>query len=392
MGADGIQTEELDKLRANDLEVYASVIGRLERLRLSDSLSEVFILDDGSHYLATTQVEVDSVYFLASFNGKYIDSLFFGTSHATIATPSYQVGEVVLKSAFAPITDRNRSVAAVLGVEANVDYFASLAALRKNLWYATGISMLGGLMLGAVFLLLQRRLNQIEQRLYMGETHSFMGRMVAVVAHEVKNPLGIIRASAERLFKKHQAEEAKYIVEETDRLNALVTGYLNFARAEQSLIATETPETYDLAEMVSTIRKHFLTRYAGQQAQWVEEAPVPALSMEGFPRALRQVILNLLVNGAEACQAAERPIKVGLDVTDRQHEVQIVVIDYGPGMTAKEAKRIFAPFYTTKQTGSGLGLYLSKRLIEEMRGKLTVDSRPGSSTRMIIHLPKKAMH
>jgi membrane-bound ClpP family serine protease len=96
-----------------------------------------------------------------------------------------------------------------------------------------GFGIPGGLGITSLGLFLwgQRRINAAEEKLFLGETHAHLGRMVAVVAHELRNPLMIIRGSAERLVKKTDAPEAGYVVEEIDRLNQIVTGYLDFARS-----------------------------------------------------------------------------------------------------------------------------------------------------------------
>ena len=89
------------------------------------------------------------------------------------------------------------------------------------------------------------------------------------------------------------------------------------------------------------------------------------------------MILNLLINGAEACLGSERPICVGLSLTESARAIGIHIEDHGPGISKKELRRLFEPFYTTRQSGSGLGLYLSRRIIEEMGGSIRLESREG---------------
>ncbi len=101
------------------------------------------------------------------------------------------------------------------------------------------------------------------------------------------------------------------------------------------------------------------------------------------------MILNLLINGAEACLSAGRPIRVGLTLSDAGHTVKIAIADHGPGISKKELRRLFEPFYTTRQTGSGLGLYLSRRIIEEMGGSIRLESREATGTTAVIELPKE---
>ncbi len=147
----------------------------------------------------------------------------------------------------------------------------------------------GGLALGMLFLILQQRLNKAEQQLFLGQTHAYLGQMVAVVSHELKNPLMIIRGSAERLIKKTGAEEASYILEETDRLNNIVNGYLAFAKAEGPLLQGESIEQFDLAELARTVARHLEERFSGQSIAWSRPMPTDPIPITGYRRSLRQV-------------------------------------------------------------------------------------------------------
>ncbi len=384
-----LDPETVDSLRYGNIDAYVRTISVIEQVRHSDSLAELFVLDANYHYLATTLLEPDSAYFLATINGACIDSVLFGLCGA-IPTPTYRTGNLYLKSAFAPLIGTDGAVSAILGVEANVDYFESLDQLRQNLYYASGLSLAGGLVLGLLFLLWQQRLARAEQRVYMSETHAHLGRMVAVVAHELRNPLMIIRGSAERLAKKTGLPEADYAIEEVDRLNEIVTGYLDFARSGGSLLSSDLPVRIDLAELITSIRRHLNEKFSRESdlaIDWQGKPLAENISIVGYPRSLRQVLLNLLINGVESCQQAGRSIKVGVDVSLASGWVELRVTDSGAGLTRKQQKNIFSPFYTTKKSGSGLGLYLSREIVTQMGGLMKLESTPEIGTTIIIKLP-----
>jgi len=388
-GAVMVDAGQLERLLGGDIDAYADIAAVLAQLQATDSLAELFILDENYRYLVTTAIEPDTAYFLAGLNSRYIDSLFFGQADCPLVTPTYETGQLYLKAAFSPLYDSAGYVAAVLGVEANVDYFDVLSELRNNLFYASGLSVLGGLVLALAFLLLQHRINRTERRLFLNETHAYLGRMVAVVAHELKNPLMIIRASAERLTKLTDAGEARYIEEEVDRLNGIVSGYLGFARSDHSLLTGDSLESFDLTQLMSGVKRHFHDKYRTLEIIWFTDDPSAPIAMRGYPRSLRQVLLNLLINGAEACQSAGRPIAVGVRAEDGDSWVLLSVLDQGLGMDPRELKKAFQPFYTTKQSGSGLGLYLSKKIVEEMGGNVEIVSVRRKQTEVKIRLPKK---
>ncbi len=386
-GAVALKPEQIERLMLDDFDAYAAVTSLLEDIRSADSLSELFILDQNYRVLASTSLDVDSVYFLTALNGKYIDSVFYSLTDDPVATPSYKTGDVYLKTSFAPLHDSLGTCVAVLGVEANVDYFDALSDLRHNLYYSTILSIVAGIFLGGLFLFFQRRMSAAEQQLFLNETHSYLGRMVAVVSHEIKNPLMIIRASAERIYKKFSGEESRFIIEEVDRLNRIVTGYLDFAGGRSRFLDNDRVEDVNLGELIESLKKHFAERYKGTEVVWINSEIDPGLSAEIYPRSLRQVLLNLLINGADACVSVDKPIEVGVGARLLDGSILLTVTDHGSGLTKKEIKRLFTPFYTTKQTGSGLGLFLSKKIIDEMGGTLDITSEKGTGTRVSIRLP-----
>ena len=394
-GAMRITASDIEALMSDDFEAFVKISEILEDIRLLDSLSEVFLLDENYQYLATTSYETDSTYLLAPLNGRFIDSFFYSSEENALVTESYQTGSIYLKSAFVPLLDSLGLVVAVLGVEAPVDFFESLVELKNNLYFSSLLSVLAGLIFGIIFLLVQRSLNQAEARLVLSETHSHLGRMVAVISHEIKNPLMIIRGAAERLKKflakenKHP-EESDFIIEEVDRLNQIVTGYLSFARGTTGgILAASQSEPIVVAEFMAKMKADLGQKYADQKIEWVSDKSPAGLVINSYPRVLRQILLNLLINGAEACLSAEKPLKLGISILEQGDFVELRVLDFGPGIPKRKMKKLFEPFYTTRQQGSGLGLYLTLKIVEELKGRIDIQSEPGEKTEFIIYLPKE---
>nr|MBN2277667.1 HAMP domain-containing histidine kinase [candidate division Zixibacteria bacterium] len=388
LGAAWISPELAESLKAGYLSAYDSTLGILGRIMAADSLSEVFIIDNEYHYMATTLLEADSIYYLAPLNDVYIDSVFTlnllnpdRPGEATVVTDGYRVGDIVLKSAFTPIFDSTGLPIAVLGIEADVDYTGVLIDLRRNLYLSSLFSICGGLLFGFFFFLVQRRINAAERSLFMAQSQANLGRMVAVVSHEIKNPLMIIRASAERL-KKSGLTEADFIIEETDRLNGIVSAYLDFASGKKIL----KNEKIEIGTLLDRIAEQFHPRLIQDGISLAVDKSSGPIAATADPAALRQVIINLVLNGAEAVRGisgAEVSLGYGLS----GGRVVLSVKDNGRGMDQNQIKSIFEPFYTTGTTGSGLGLYLSRTLIEQMQGEITVVSCPGGPTIFRVVLP-----
>ena len=389
MGSALMGPELVVSLGEGFLSAYDSTLDIIGNIRDADSLSEVFVIDPDYGYLATTLIEPDSVYYLAALNRTYIDSVFSQNwlpaenepDIRALVTKSYRVGEVYLKSAFAPLYDTAGTVAAVLGVEADVDYTSVLLGLRNNLYLSSIVSVAAGIIFGFFFFLIQRRINATERSLFLSQAQANLGRMVAVVSHEIKNPLMIMRASAERL-EKSGLKEAQFIIEETDRLNNIVTGYLDFASGKRTL----SLERVDLRKMLSSITEQFIPRLAREGVILASVGPTNAVPATADPVALRQVIINLILNGAEASKGMKNAC-VNVSCAVGSSQPMIEVKDNGKGMSAGEQKSIFEPFYTTKTTGSGLGLFLSRSLIRQMGGEIILQSKKGGPTLFRVTLP-----
>jgi signal transduction histidine kinase len=399
-GATRISPATIASLLEPDFETFSEVTEILEEIRLSDSLSEVFIIDENYRYLATSSFETDSVYLLAPLNSRYIDSLFYDFEPMAVSSKSYQTGGIYLKSAFAPLFDTSGLAVAVLGVEAPVDFFEALKESHRNLVFSGLLSIMAGLIFGAVFLILQRSLNQAESQLFLNETHSHLGRMVAVISHEIKNPLTIIRSSGEqikRIISKQPdipggteiQRESGFVIDEVDRLNDIVTSYLNFARGTTGgLLVGTSPKPVDIIGMMGIITVQLQTNYPGEKIQWQLTGNQTNLVVNTYERVLRQLVLNLLIKGAEACLAAKKPIKLSLGAFDVGADFEIKITDFGTGISKQEQKKLFTPFYSTRHSGTGLGLYLSKKIVEELKGRIDIKSELGEKTEVIIRLPK----
>jgi two-component system, NtrC family, sensor histidine kinase HydH len=389
LGGSDLNPELITALREGYLSAYNLTLEIIDKINRSDSLSEVFIIDANYNYLASSDPEPDTLYYLAVLNKLYIDSLFSsqwtdmtdGEELLSIVTPSYQVGDVFLKSAFAPLHDTLGQTIAVLGIEADVNYSAALLSLRKNLYLSSFISILGGLIFGLFFYLIQQRINATENSLFLTQSQANLGRMVAVVSHEIKNPLMIIRASAERLGKDG-AKEAQFIIEESDRLNSIVSGYLDFASGKRQL----NKHKLDIIKLLSEIVEKYAPRLAQSNISLIIDKRKNKINISADEVALRQVLINLILNAAEASKSDESG-KVELSLKQQSDSILISVADYGVGIDKKLIKSIFEPFYTTKTSGSGLGLFFSRRLMRDMGGDIILQSQPGGPTIFSIVLP-----
>ncbi len=210
-----------------------------------------------------------------------------------------------------------------------------------------------------------------------------LGQLTAGLAHELRNPLGTIKASAEMLNKQLSAENevarevAGFISTEVDRTNSLVTRFLQFARPLKLRM-----ETADLA--------HLLDRSitaAEREAPGIAFYRNYAPEIPPFPfdaELMERVFYNLVLNAAQAT-AGGGAVTVKTRAEGRVAE--IAVIDRGVGIDSAQMKDIFNPFFTTKPEGVGLGLAIVAKIVDEHGGKIAVESEPGKGSIFVVSLP-----
>jgi len=223
-----------------------------------------------------------------------------------------------------------------------------------------------------------------ERALWRSQHLAMIGQMTATMAHEVRNPLSIIKATAERIRRKHGdgSELFDFIPNEVDRLDQLTRWYLNFARpAELSF------ERASLAQIVedclTRLRKEF--EAAGLHLERAYPSTMSA-ECEVDRGRLQQALLNVLLNAIQATPNGGR-ITVRLDDSDER--VRAEIEDTGSGIPKDEQALVFEPFHTTKTTGSGLGLAVVRQVIEAHGGSVGITSAVGNGTTVWIEIPKR---
>jgi len=233
------------------------------------------------------------------------------------------------------------------------------------------------------------RIMAIEEQLRRSERLSTLGEMAAVLAHEIRNPLGSIRGTAEILRDDYSADDPKHEfveiqIKETERLNRVVEGFLNMARPQP----TDLQECA-VQEELDTIVTLTSTEAKKRQVAVVVERPAEPLVLAADGEKLRQAFLNIAINGLQATPAGGTlTISTALRREEgRGAECEIRFRDTGPGIDAETLERIFEPFYTTKTYGTGLGLAVTKKIIEGHGGTLKVESSPGQGTTVVVTLP-----
>ena len=230
------------------------------------------------------------------------------------------------------------------------------------------------------------RIIAVEEQLRRSEKLSTLGEMAAVLAHEIRNPLGSIRGTAEILRDDYRPGEPKHEfieiqIKETERLNHVVEDFLRLARPQ----AAEMRHC-SLREELETIVTLTATE-ARQRGIRLELLPAAdELTVTGDGEKLRQAFLNIVLNALQATPAGGS-VAITADRTSQGPEIRFT--DTGPGIPADVRERIFEPFFTTKPDGTGLGLAVTRKIIEAHNGSLVVESVIGTGTTVVARFPDR---
>lgn len=388
LGAELAQTDEfvrfyrLNPGYANSAELTAT----LERLADENDVQQILLIDHA------WQVVVSSNEIIAPPGNVAIhlldDSLAVHNAWQGKVTSSeiYETAGSQFKTAYAPVRDYADRIVMLYVVEASADFFSLVATYERGVIIGS-IASFVVLIVFAVFLAGAMTLFlRTQEHLRRSERLASMGQMAATVAHEIRNPLSIIKNTAEVLRQKYERaaepdELFEFIPSEVRRLSRLVNDFLSFAR-DRELNRQPGNLAATVERAVDMVRKEEQSR----DLDWQVQMPAEAIMAEYDDDAILQVLINLLLNATQAMSGAGT-IAVTLETVKRkQRENHIIIRDQGPGLP-EPLEKLLEPFYTTKTFGSGLGLAVANQFVIKHGGKLTAESEHGKGTAMHIWLP-----
>ncbi|RLB42314.1 MAG: two-component sensor histidine kinase [Deltaproteobacteria bacterium] len=230
-----------------------------------------------------------------------------------------------------------------------------------------------------------REQRELQAQLHQAERLAALGQMVAGVSHEIRNPLGIIRSTAELLGGLPNADEAQkklsmVIVEESSRLNNVVTEFLDFARPQK-------PNVRDcsLTEIINKNIAFLEPELKKSQVQITQNLDGRNFPLKGDPEMLYRAFLNIFIN---AIHAIGKNGEIEITGKEDKAHYTISIRDSGCGIARDDLNRVFNPFFTTKEKGTGLGLSIVRKIIEVHQGSITLESSEDEGTTVHVTLPK----
>ncbi len=358
----------------------------LHQVKAENQLQAAFLVSENYSVIADdvldltfpvkrTYIQEDSVSLQSAWNG------------VAMASPLHVVAGSHFKSAYAPVINEDQEIMAVLVVEANAEFFNNLTFFRQTLIFAGVVSIL---VLGLFSIFLYWAITLLlesYERMRRAERLAQMGQMAASMAHEIRNPLGIIKGTADVLREiydnpQQPNELFEFIPAEIKRLNRLVNDFLTFARGVKL-----DQKRGNLGEIVTQVATDLARDQTENQVQIETKIAANVPDSMFDPDAIYRALYNLALNGIQAMKPAGRlTLQLEIRPQPTRRYLAVQVIDTGCGI-AGDLNKIFDPFYTTKTKGTGLGLTITRQIIEAHLGRIEVTSKVNQGTQVTLLLP-----
>lgn len=371
---DRVLEERLRGAGETAAELLASIppsAGALRGVMVASGLEGAYLLDPSLRVLADATGPAGSAVDLLRVDETRVRRAFAGEESVAFG---WALGELHVATAYFPVRDPSSVVRSVLALEAGRSFASGRWGLRRALWGGVGLSLLGALALGVVALRWSRGEEQRRHAAERAARGEALVRMAAMAAHEVRNPLGVIRGAVELVRERAGAglaardrEALGDILGEVERLRRLTEDLLDVGREPELVVAS-----FDLAKVAAGAARALEQSHPGVAVH----AGLPPMAVDGDRGRLHQVLANLLLNAA---QAGARRIELSGHAADGF--ARVVVHDDGPGVDPAMRGRLFEPFATGRAGGKGLGLAFARRCVERHGGCLALldDGRAGAT-------------
>jgi len=232
--------------------------------------------------------------------------------------------------------------------------------------------------------LMYRDMSLKDRQIMQSEKMASLGELAAGIAHEIRNPLAIIAGSAETLKKQGDPETKEemvgYIMEESDRINTMISNFLDFAKPKEPELVS-----CDIGGVIRRTIQLILPQARKQNVEVVEKFPLKPLYIEVDPELIQHAFMNIELNALEAMEHGGI-LKINV-FSNQGGRVLIRFSDTGRGVSPKISRKIFDPFFTTKEGGTGLGLSIAHNIVESHGGILTNTATEARGTTFTINLP-----
>jgi signal transduction histidine kinase len=372
---------------ADSAAQFLSIRDELRRIAAASNLGVIQVVDDRRRHLVGT---LETTRF--GERDPFLDAqpeVAVALAGIPAATPLYEASEIrgtFFKTGFVPIESDDGAILGLVAVEGGSGFFEILPSLRRT-WRLVGLaSAIIAVLLALLLISVFRALERYERGLRGAAALATAGQLASVVAHEIRNPLAVLQSRAERIQEevgaggdaREIARLLEVIPQEVRRLDRILSNYLSLARVrEGGGSCAVLPVVADTLELVEKDLSQAQIRSTIDAASREIRARIDA-------GALRQALMNLFLNARDAMtEGGELHVRVRRE----GRWVRIEVEDSGEGIDKKVMRRLFEPFFTTRPTGSGLGLAVVESVVGSAAGRVEVASEPGRGSSFTLWLP-----
>ncbi|MSP62043.1 MAG: HAMP domain-containing histidine kinase [Myxococcales bacterium] len=416
-----VRSEQVDLLQPGDEEsrAYRNVRRKLTELRDATGVQRIYLFDPTATSRGDTEtLPIGARYYALDAARSELGLVFAGTAASSVLFTGKD--GALYKSGFAPLTPLEGDAGAprvAAGVDGSAALYEQLAGFRRTLFAASaaGLTFMGALSI-VVARFITRPLRRLERAAraigegdltatitatsadeigYLATTLDTMREqlrarderlqmMLAGIAHEVRNPLGGMELFAGILRDELAGDMEKLahvgrIERELGHLKTVVNDFLEYARRARPEL---TPT--DAADLLREVHQVLAADAEREEVGLIVDAPHPA-RVACDPPQLRRALLNLGRNALQACEAGGQ-VTLGCSVDGAR--VRLSVRDTGRGIDPEKRAKIFTPFFTTREKGTGLGLAFVAEIARDHGGTIAVDSAPGQGALFTLHLPR----
>jgi signal transduction histidine kinase len=295
-------------------------------------------------------------------------------------------GATYLKAGYAPVTQYDGRIVGAVVVEGGSSSFRPLDQVKASLYGAAILASILVVLVGLGYVRTQARLARVEERMTHADLLATVGQIAAGVAHEIRNPLAVLRGASSRLQRLEHLPVAErkellgMLDEEVERMGDVVQTFLDLSRRPDAE-ATVFPLRPILERSMEIISVELSRCNVRSSVRWEADDNV---SIRGLPQAMHHLFLNLALNARDAMPEGG---ELTILVQARKAELRIYFQDSGPGIPRTIRSKVFEPFFTTRAQGTGLGLAFVERIVIEHGGTISVGSSPSGGAQFQITLP-----
>ncbi len=393
---------------------YANILNKLNKVKESTNVKRLYVFDKRNRSLVDTDsnIPIGTEYIKLKFDRSELESLWNGNAVHTVLFKGDD--NIFYKSGYAPIK-MNDDVVAAVGVDTSATFMKAIKTFRQSVILFVVVSILITIAIGFIFaqtitrpinklvkyaeeigkgnFSTEIKINSNDELGYLGNAMETMRKgiierdnslrlMLANVAHEIRNPLGGIEIFAGLLSEELQGtpkEHTEKIIKEVKNLNDIVTQFLEYARP-----AKPVKEITSVEELIDDVIFLLSPEFDKKGIILKKELDHHEDNIYADPNQIKRVFINILKNGIQVMEnGGEFIIK-----SEKDGEfINVMISNNGPNIPEEDLEKIFDPFFTTKEKGAGLGLSITKKLVDDNDGYITVKSEPGDLTTFNVYLP-----